>query len=210
MGKRTQQSLTQRENTHRLEHRPTLFTSFEDFMNVSNLPTVQSIFANIDTDHSGQLSRDEVQTMVENAGVGSGDPIFGGTEVSQTVDQFMSYDTDKNGQLSQTEIAQAMAKLFGGSTGTPPPPGSVTQKALGWFSQADTAGDGHVTHDEAAALIKSELDKSNPNDPLSGTKADIAADLLLYNLDTTQSGYITRDEMQSVAQSIDALIDAPA
>lgn len=169
-------------------------------------PTINSIFTRIDTRADGALTRSEVKSMVEKAGVGGG--LFGGIKVDQATDAFMDQlDTNKDGKIVLDELNTQLKDLVT-KLGQNEPGKSIPEIAGEWFAKADTSKNGQLTKDEVKAPIKQALEDAGQS--MADLKADIAAKIGVHLLDEDRSGQVSRAEVDSLAADIERATQPPA
>ena len=112
-------------------------------------PSLVELFTKLDTDASGGLVSEEVQSLTEK--------ISEATGVSVDLSEFLTtYDTNGDSTLSEEETVAAMEANR--PQGPPPPPpggmgGMQGPDESEMVSSADTNGDGVISADEAAGLV---------------------------------------------------------
>lgn len=170
------------------------------------LPTVRSVFNRVDTSGDNAISRDEVESFVRAAGVGSG--FLGGSKVSAAVDGFM----DKFAQGGQDTVsyaqfaARAQALIPGAARNATA--AQIQANANKLFKDADANDDGDITEGELVDAVKKELDARGAF--MAGTKAEVGAKLAMHMLDADGAGRVSKAQIMGLADDVVAQLGLAA
>lgn len=155
-------------------------------------PSPEEMFAKVDTDSDGSVSKAELQGLLEDiskkTGVSSG---------SSTDELFSKMDSNSDGSLSQDELGEGMKSVM------PPPPSTMDfaqSRSAGsssddLFTKVDSNGDGSISTEEMASL-RELMDKmaSSKDDAVTATSGD---DELFSQLDTDGNGSLSKTEFEA-------------
>jgi Ca2+-binding EF-hand superfamily protein len=140
-------------------------------------PSLEDLFAEIDSDDDGLLSLDELKTGMAAMAPPPPPP-------QPSSDELMTaLDADQDGSISVDELTSALGDDEDAET-----------KVADTFSQYDADGDGKISLDELTAGRPTDTAKAPPPAPPS-------ADDLLTALDADEDGALSLDELQAALGS---------
>lgn len=141
------------------------------------------MFAKVDTDSSGGVNANELQTMLDDVSKHTG------VSFGKTAQELLSaMDSSADGSLSSEELAQGMQSIM-------PPPASTMDFAQSHgsgggsddlFSKVDTDGDGSVSKTEMSDFVAK-----------MGKNPDASSDDKFAKLDTDESGSLSQAEFEA-------------
>lgn len=160
--------------------------------------TLRGIFNRVDSNGDGAVTRNEVRSFVEAAGVGEG--LFAGAKVSGATDAFMdAFDPQRTGRVTWDQFAARGAALIPGAAADSSPE-AVRAAAENLVTGADTNRDGQLTRGEISSNVERALNEQGVG--MASTKADIAARVAVHMLDGNGDGRVGRDEVRSLANDV--------
>lgn len=143
------------------------------------------MFAKVDTDSSGSVNADELQTMLDDVSQHTG------VSFQKTAQELLTaMDGNSDGALSSDELAQGMQSIM------PPPPSTMdfaqarngaTDGSDDLFSKVDTDGDGSVSKSEMSDFVA----KMGKNSDTSSSDDKFA------KLDTDGDGSLSQSEFEA-------------
>lgn len=155
-------------------------------------PSPEEMFAKVDTDSDGSVSKAELKGMLEDISKKTGV-----SNSSSTDELFSKMDSNSDGSLSQDELGEGMKNIM------PPPPSTMDfaqSRSAGssgddLFTKVDSNGDGSISTEEMASL-RELMDKmasaeSGTDDVTSGD------DALFSKLDTDGNGSLSQAEFET-------------
>ena len=149
------------------------------------------IFSRADTDDSGTVTADELETQFENSVLAT-DPDAKVPDFAKLVEKL---DTNGDGSLSESEFAARRP---------PPPhggPGGGMKDPAEMFSSMDSDSDGLVSLDEFKADLEAKLTEL-------GSSSSVDVSKLFSSFDNNNDGSITQDEFTSMMDQFQALAGA--
>ena len=165
-------------------------------------PTLDSVFARVDSNSDKAVTRDEIKSTARDAGLGRG--LFGGIVVSRVADTFMdTFDADSSGGVKIDEFRAKGATLLPGvdaPTGPQNNPGQLVAEAMRVFDKMDGNANNKLDETEIREFVKNRLEELDIS--RAETKADISAKLSLHLLDDDGNRHLDRDEVKTLASDI--------
>ncbi len=154
-------------------------------------PSPEEMFAKVDTDGNGSVSKAELQGMLEDISKQTGV-----TSTSSTDELFSKMDSNSDGSLSQDELGEGMKSVM------PPPPSTLDfaqSRSAGsgddLFSKVDSNSDGSISTEEMASL-RELMDKMADPEGTSGTATSNDHELF-SKLDTDGNGSLSQTEFEA-------------
>ena len=156
------------------------------------------MFAKVDTDGDGSVSKTELQGMLDGIAKKTGV-----TNSSSTDDLFSKMDGNGDGSLSKDELGKGMKDLM------PPPPSTMdfaqsrsensSSGGDDLFGKVDTNGDGSVSQEEMQSLMKlmDKMAAGSSTDSTASSSATSSSSDLFSQLDANADGSLSQTEFEA-------------
>jgi Ca2+-binding EF-hand superfamily protein len=167
------------------------------------------LFSKLDSDGSGGLSADELQSFVDAMSSdtrgallatqeANGSSSSSSSSTTSAADMLSAMDTDGDGSVSESELDTYM-KANGPQGGPPPPPpgdaAEGSDPASDLFSAMDADGDGSVTQSELSDFLAAAKTDDTASSDASSSASE--ASETFDAIDTDQDGSISQAELEA-------------